>query len=101
MCFKVIRRDELWCFASIIALFCPPLAVMMMTGCGIDFLLNCCLTFLLWIPGFIHAYCIIYCPEHIDPNAKLQMTEAAIRWRARKQAERQAADDQARGIERL
>ncbi|KAB8298878.1 hypothetical protein EYC80_001036 [Monilinia laxa] len=42
-------------FAYLVAIFIPPLAVFLKTACGVDFLINICLTILGWIPGVIHA----------------------------------------------
>ncbi|KXT15151.1 hypothetical protein AC579_7933 [Pseudocercospora musae] len=42
-----------------LALFLPPLAVFLKTGCGADFLINILLSILGWIPGVIHAWYII------------------------------------------
>ncbi|RAL61876.1 hypothetical protein DID88_002939 [Monilinia fructigena] len=43
-------------FAYLVAIFIPPLAVFLKTGCGVDFLINICLSILGWIPGVIHAW---------------------------------------------
>lgn len=46
----------------IFVIILPPVAVFMETGCGCDLLLNIILTLLGWIPGQIHACCVItYC----------------------------------------
>jgi uncharacterized membrane protein YqaE (UPF0057 family) len=37
----------------IIAIFLPPLAVFLKTGCGADFVINILLSILGWIPGVI------------------------------------------------
>ena len=47
------------CCAAIIAFFCPPLAVLIMDGCGADFCINLLLTLLFFIPGLIHAFFVI------------------------------------------
>lgn len=44
----------------IITLFLPPVGVLMVAGCGADFLINLCLTLLGYIPGHIHAFYIEY-----------------------------------------
>ena len=36
-----------------------PLGVFLECGCGIDLLINCLLTLLGFIPGIVHALCII------------------------------------------
>ncbi|GAB7354225.1 hypothetical protein MBLNU459_g4768t2 [Dothideomycetes sp. NU459] len=49
----------------IIAIFLPPLAVLLRTGCGGSFLINIVLTILGWIPGILHAwYVIVRYPSH-------------------------------------
>lgn len=55
-----IIMHECACCASIVALFLPPLAVLMVSGCGFEFCLNVLLTILFYIPGVIHAYWVIY-----------------------------------------
>jgi len=42
-----------------LAIFLPPVAVLLKTGCGADFLINILLSILGWIPGCIHAWYII------------------------------------------
>jgi len=42
-----------------LALFLPPLAVFLKTGCDSNFLINICLSILGWIPGVIHAWWVI------------------------------------------
>ena len=53
---------ECACCAALVAILCPPLGVLMMEGCGVDLLLNLLLTLLGFIPGLIHAFCVIYRP---------------------------------------
>ncbi|PSS15176.1 hypothetical protein M430DRAFT_123952 [Amorphotheca resinae ATCC 22711] len=53
-------------FAYIVAIFLPPLAVFLKTGCSADFLINICLSILGWIPGVIHAWYVI---AKYDPAA--------------------------------
>lgn len=43
----------------ILALFLPPLAVLLEVGFGAQFWVNLILTILGWIPGVIHAYIVI------------------------------------------
>ncbi|KAF9514884.1 hypothetical protein BS47DRAFT_1342670 [Hydnum rufescens UP504] len=43
----------------ILAIFLPPLAVLLQRGCGADFLINVVLTILAYIPGIIHALYIV------------------------------------------
>ncbi|KEF55529.1 uncharacterized protein A1O9_08279 [Exophiala aquamarina CBS 119918] len=42
-----------------LAIFIPPIAVLLRSGCGASFLINICLTILGWIPGIIHAWYVI------------------------------------------
>lgn len=42
-----------------LAIFIPPLAVLLKRGCGADVLINIGLTLLAYIPGIIHAWWII------------------------------------------
>nr|OQO26251.1 hypothetical protein B0A51_07145 [Rachicladosporium sp. CCFEE 5018] len=44
---------------GILAIFLPPLAVLLRTGCSLNFLLNIFLTALAWVPGVIHAWVVI------------------------------------------
>ncbi|KAH7909006.1 hypothetical protein BJ138DRAFT_1156274 [Hygrophoropsis aurantiaca] len=44
----------------VVALFFPPAAVAIMTGCSCDLLLNIVLTCLGYLPGEIHAFWLIY-----------------------------------------
>ncbi|KAH9385617.1 uncharacterized protein NEMAJ01_0513 [Nematocida major] len=46
-------------FEVLIAIFLPPVAVFLVTGCGVDLLINILLCFLGFIPGCIHALYII------------------------------------------
>jgi uncharacterized membrane protein YqaE (UPF0057 family) len=46
------------------AIFLPPLAVFLEKGCGSALVLNIILTLLGWLPGQIHAFCVIlHCIE--------------------------------------
>lgn len=47
------------CCEAIIAIFLPPLAVLLRRGCSGSFLLNILLTILGWLPGVIHAWIVI------------------------------------------
>lgn len=52
------------------AIFLPPLAVFLEKGCGSAFVLNILLTLLGWLPGQIHAFCVIlHCIEDDSPSA--------------------------------
>jgi len=44
----------------LITILLPPVGVLMVAGCGADFLINICLTLLGYIPGHIHAFYIEY-----------------------------------------
>ena len=54
---------ECLCCALVVSIFFPPLSVLMLEGCGVDFCINLLLTLLGWIPGIIHACCIMARPE--------------------------------------
>uniref|UniRef100_A0AC35F3A4 Plasma membrane proteolipid 3 n=1 Tax=Panagrolaimus sp. PS1159 TaxID=55785 RepID=A0AC35F3A4_9BILA len=48
-------------FHLLLCVLLPPLAVLIQDGCTINFLINCILTILGWIPGIIHAiFCVYY-----------------------------------------
>lgn len=50
------------CFVIWEIIFCvifPPIAVLMETGCSCQLLLNIILTILGWLPGMIHAFCVV------------------------------------------
>ncbi|TKA66958.1 hypothetical protein B0A55_09030 [Friedmanniomyces simplex] len=44
---------------ALLAIFLPPLAVLLRTGCDGNFLLNIILLFLGWIPAVLHAWYVI------------------------------------------
>ncbi|EJD44931.1 UPF0057-domain-containing protein [Auricularia subglabra TFB-10046 SS5] len=44
----------------IVAILFPPAAVIFMTGCSCDLIINILLTILGYIPGHIHAFWLIY-----------------------------------------
>ncbi|KAJ6217237.1 hypothetical protein RDWZM_008394 [Blomia tropicalis] len=50
---------ECCCCAAVVALFCPPLSVLMMEGCGFDFCLNLLLSCFFLLPGIIHAFIVL------------------------------------------
>ncbi|CAG2113703.1 unnamed protein product [Medioppia subpectinata] len=52
------------CCNYILALILPPLAVLIHVGCTCTLLLNVVLTLFGWLPGVIHAYCVLCSPEH-------------------------------------
>ncbi|MFN0131500.1 MAG: YqaE/Pmp3 family membrane protein [Phycisphaerales bacterium] len=43
----------------IIAIFLPPVAVLVKRGLGLAVLLNLILTLLFWLPGFLHALYVV------------------------------------------
>ncbi|EYB99372.1 hypothetical protein Y032_0123g1165 [Ancylostoma ceylanicum] len=45
----------------ILAIFCPPLAVLFDQGCTAQFWINLLLTILIWVPGVIHAFWVLLC----------------------------------------
>ena len=47
------------CCLIFIALFLPPLAVLLRRGCSLDLLINLLLTFHGWLPGVLHAWYIV------------------------------------------
>jgi uncharacterized membrane protein YqaE (UPF0057 family) len=50
-----------------LAIFLPPIAVLLKTGVDSNFLINICLTILGWIPGVLHAWWVI--SKHEKPAA--------------------------------
>ncbi|KAK3045640.1 hypothetical protein LTR09_012794 [Extremus antarcticus] len=52
---------------GVIAIFLPPVAVVLRRGCGADLLINILLCLLGWIPGVFHAwYVVIKTPNHSE-----------------------------------
>ncbi|KAF2720390.1 UPF0057-domain-containing protein [Polychaeton citri CBS 116435] len=47
-------------FLAVLALFLPPLVVVIKVGCSRHLLINIILDFLGWIPGVVHAWYIIF-----------------------------------------
>ncbi|EAA31761.2 hypothetical protein GE21DRAFT_7915 [Neurospora crassa] len=47
-------------FLVIVTIFCPPIGVFAIAGCGADLLINICLTLLGYIPGHVHAFYLEY-----------------------------------------
>jgi uncharacterized membrane protein YqaE (UPF0057 family) len=43
----------------ILAIFIPPVPVLIRTGCSWQLLLNVVLTIFIWLPGVIHAWYIV------------------------------------------
>ncbi|RMZ01934.1 hypothetical protein D0862_06197 [Hortaea werneckii] len=55
----------------IIAIFLPPVAVFIISGCGADLLINICLTILGFLPGHVHAFYLIYVYYHKQEQAAM------------------------------
>ncbi|TDZ17698.1 Plasma membrane proteolipid 3 [Colletotrichum orbiculare MAFF 240422] len=47
-------------FLILITIVVPPVGVYAVAGCGMDLLVNICLTILGYIPGHIHAFYVEY-----------------------------------------
>lgn len=47
----------------LIALFLPPLAVLLRKGFGLELLINVVLCLFLWVPGIIHAVYVVCSDE--------------------------------------
>ncbi|KIM99593.1 hypothetical protein OIDMADRAFT_19701 [Oidiodendron maius Zn] len=47
-------------FLVLITILFPPLGVYLIAGCGVDLLVNICLTLLAYIPGHVHAFYLMY-----------------------------------------
>lgn len=67
------------CYNLVEVIFCiifPPIAVAMETGCSCQLLLNVILTLLGWIPGMIHAFCVVtdFCQKEDFLNQNPQPT---------------------------
>lgn len=65
------NRRKVGCCEAIIAIFLPPLAVALRTGCGAQLLLNILLTILGWIPGVIHAWIVILAEPGLREQHKI------------------------------
>merc|ERR1712080_560263 len=52
-------EDGIRMLALIAALFCPPVAIVLVDGCGCSLLINICLTLLGGLPGIIHAFYVV------------------------------------------
>ncbi|EKD20146.1 hypothetical protein LZ554_008866 [Drepanopeziza brunnea f. sp. 'monogermtubi'] len=51
-------------FVVLITILLPPVGVYLVAGCGVDLLINICLTLLGYIPGHIHAFYLEYVYYH-------------------------------------
>jgi uncharacterized membrane protein YqaE (UPF0057 family) len=54
-----INKQELDLIAILLAIFLPPLGVLLEEGVGVQFVLNIILTLFGWLPGVIHAFYVI------------------------------------------
>lgn len=54
-----LKKEDKDLVAILLAVFLPPIGVLIKEGLGIQFLINLVLTFLGYIPGIIHALYII------------------------------------------
>ena len=64
----------------IIAIILPPLAVLL-CGKPFQFLLNILLTLMFWIPGVIHALCVVN--SHLADKRTDRITRAISKMRGR------------------
>ena len=53
----------------LLAIFLPPLGVLMHNGCGKDLIINILLTLLGYLPGIIHAGQRLPSPSHTPPHS--------------------------------
>lgn len=61
------------CCKVIWAWILPPVAVFLETGCSCALLLNILLTILGWLPGVVHAYCVVlHCGEESDRTRDME-----------------------------
>ncbi|KAK1999688.1 hypothetical protein LX36DRAFT_604544 [Colletotrichum falcatum] len=61
-------------FLILITILVPPIGVYAVAGCGMDLLVNICLTILGYLPGHIHAFYI----EYVYYDRKEQAREGRI-----------------------
>ena len=61
-----------------LAIFIPPVAVLLKRGCGADLLINIVLTILCWLPGVIHAWWVISKYERRSRAVEPQMEPRAV-----------------------
>jgi uncharacterized membrane protein YqaE (UPF0057 family) len=54
-----MENKDISLLALLLAVFIPPLGVLITEGLGVQFLINLILTFLGYIPGIVHALYII------------------------------------------
>ncbi|KAI9140591.1 hypothetical protein BKA69DRAFT_497105 [Paraphysoderma sedebokerense] len=84
------RRDPFFdCFVILSTVVFPPLAVLSVKGCNVDFCINLLLTLLGWLPGTIHAIFIIFAyPDEIFGVKKeeLEAVDAMIAAEAGRQS---------------
>ncbi|KAJ5223702.1 Proteolipid membrane potential modulator [Penicillium chermesinum] len=59
-------------FTILLLSYFPPLGVFLISGCGVDFWINVCLTILGYLPGHVHAFYleyVYYQRKKLDPMA--------------------------------
>lgn len=56
---NLMPKKELDLIAILLAIFLPPLGVLLEEGVGLQFIINIILTLLGWLPGVIHAFWVI------------------------------------------
>lgn len=56
-------------FLICVAIFLPPVPVLLKRNCGADFLINIVLTLLCFLPGMIHSIYIIFKYNDVDAAA--------------------------------
>ncbi|GAA5858859.1 hypothetical protein JCM1840_006591 [Sporobolomyces johnsonii] len=86
----------------LLSVFCPPLAVFLERGCGLDLLLNVLLSCLGYLPGMIHAVYIVLTYEspivYNPPTPSSDPPSAGLTWddilRAASDEDREADEDE-------
>ncbi|KAK5013192.1 hypothetical protein LTR39_003770, partial [Cryomyces antarcticus] len=77
-------------FASFLLVLCcillPPLAVYLVHGPGDAFCLNFFLTLLLWVPGILHAFTVIFSKEGVRVNHRIKRFKIRVPGRRKKVA---------------
>uniref|UniRef100_A0A0K0DM70 UPF0057-domain-containing protein n=1 Tax=Angiostrongylus cantonensis TaxID=6313 RepID=A0A0K0DM70_ANGCA len=67
LCLTVAKTSWLWAHSIVLIILAtvPPLAVLFDQGCTEQFWINLLLTFLVFIPGIIHAWWVLLCREDL------------------------------------
>ncbi|CEF63542.1 Proteolipid membrane potential modulator family-containing protein [Strongyloides ratti] len=60
-----------------VAIFLPPLAIIIDKGCGSHLFVNCILTAFFLIPGIINALLVLYCFESTNYDEKDNINQGA------------------------